>query len=149
MVSTVTRLHAVDDQPMRARPTVLLADDHPAILSHVTRMLEEDFEVLGAVSDGKAALRESERLKPDVIVLDIAMGVPSGIEVALQLRDTGRAPKIVFLTVHDDSQFVSAALSAGGTAYVVKHRLGTDLVPAIRAALAGNLFVSAFLLHDL
>ena len=123
---------------------VLLADDNAAILEHVRAMLCSEFEVVGAFPEGESVLREYDRLQPDVIILDISMGRLSGIEVARRLRDTGRQAKIVFLTVHEDQEFVSAALGAGGSAYVVKSRMGTDLIDAVRAALAGKLFVSSF-----
>ena len=128
------------------RPRVLLADDNPAILERATTLLEQEFDVL-ALSSGEALLEEHDRLKPDVIVLDISMSGISGIEVARRLREKGSNAKIIFLTVHEDSDFVNAALGAGGSAYVVKNCLGTDLVSAIHAVLADKLFVSAPLLY--
>lgn len=127
------------------KPTrVVLADDNTAILDHVKAMLLPEFEVVGAFPEGESIMKEYDRLQPDVVILDISMGRMSGIEVARRLRDTGREAKIVFLTVHEDQEFVSAAIGAGGSAYVVKSRMGTDLVEAVRAALAGRLFISAF-----
>jgi len=127
-----------------SRASVLLADDNSAVLGHVRRLLERDkqYEVVSAVTDGSDVLREYSRLRPDVIVLDISMGELSGIDVARKLRDSGCLSKIVFLTVHEDSDFLSAAMGAGGSAYVVKSRLSADLVSAIEAALSGKLFVS-------
>lgn len=124
---------------------VLLADDNPAVLEHVTSMLRPDFEIVGECHDGESVLREYDKLKPDVLVLDVSMGRMSGIDVARRLRDTGRAARIVFLTVHEDQEFVTAALGAGGCAYVVKSRISTDLVSAIQAALAGKLYISSSL----
>ena len=132
-----------------AKPSILLADDNSAILNHVSDLLDVDnhYEVVAAVLDGAAVLREYSRLKPDVIVLDISMQVLSGIDVAQHLRDRGCNSKIVFLTVHDDSDFVNAAMGAGGLGYVLKTRLGTDLIPAINAVLSNKLFVSPSLLY--
>jgi DNA-binding NarL/FixJ family response regulator len=132
------------------RVTILLADDNSAVLDHVSTLLEagDGYEVIGAFGDGAAVLREYDRLRPDVIVLDISMEVLSGIDVAQQLRDCGCHSKIVFLTVHEDSDFVNAAMGIGGTGYVVKSRLGMDLIPAIRAALSDKLFVSPTLLYQ-
>lgn len=124
---------------------VLLADDNTAILAHVKAMLCPDFEVVGAFPEGDSVLSEYDRLQPDVVILDISMGRISGIDVARRLRDAGRQAKIVFLTVHEDQEFVSAAIGAGGSAYVVKSRMGTDLIDAIRAVLAGRLYISTFL----
>jgi DNA-binding NarL/FixJ family response regulator len=82
------------------------------------------------------------RLHPDILVIDISMPVLSGIEAAQQLKQSGTDAKIVFLTIHEDPDFVQAALAAGASGYVVKSRLATDLLLAIRAALAGGRFVS-------
>ena len=125
-----------------AKPSVLLADDSPAILEHVSKMLEASYEICAIVADGERVFEEIGKAKPDVIILDISMPRASGIDVARRLRDQGCDSKIMFLTVHDDPDFVEAALAAGASAYVVKYSLGTDLVPAIEAALAGKLFVS-------
>ena len=124
------------------RPSVLLADDNPAVLAHLATMLASSFQIVAAVSDGQIVLREAARLRPDVTVLDISMPGMSGIDVAHRLRESGSLTKVVFLTVHEDSDFVEAALAAGGSAYVIKYSLGTDLIPAIEAALSGKLFVS-------
>ena len=124
---------------------VVLADDNTAILAHVQAVLFPEFEVVGAFSEGESVLSEYDRLQPDVVVLDISMGKMSGIEVARRLRDTGRQAKIVFLTVHEDQEFVSAAIGAGGSGYVVKSRMGTDLIDAVHAVLAGRLFISNFM----
>lgn len=127
--------------------SILLADDNPAILHHVCKVLEHRFEILGAFADGKSVLREYADLRPSVIILDVAMGELSGIDVARHLRAAGCDSKIVFLTVHEDIDFVNAAFGAGGSAYVVKSRIDSDLIPAISAALCGKLFVSAPLMY--
>jgi DNA-binding NarL/FixJ family response regulator len=123
---------------------ILLADDNPAVLEHVRSMLENGYVIVGEFRDAESVLREYDKLKPDVIILDISMGCTSGIDVARRLRDSGRLAKIVFLTVHEDQEFVSAALGAGGSAYVVKSAMGTDLISALQAAVEGKLFVSSF-----
>jgi DNA-binding NarL/FixJ family response regulator len=125
----------------------LLADDNSAVLNHVTRTLRKEYDIVAAVTDGESVLKQYPRLRPDVIVLDISMGDLSGIDVARRLRDSGCHSKIVFLTVHEDSDFVNAAMGTGASAYVVKSRMSTDLVSAIEAALAGKLFVSGSLLY--
>ena len=132
------------------KASILLADDNSAVIHRVSSLLETDDEyaVVGALNDGAAVLREYQRLRPDVIVLDISMELLSGIDVAQQLRDCGCHSKIVFLTVHEDADFVNAAMGAGGSAYVVKSRLGMDLIPAIHAALCNKFFVSPSLLDE-
>ena len=131
------------------RITVLLADDNVAVLDHIRTMLEKemDCKVVAVISDGATVVREYQRLRPNVISLDISMGLQSGIEIARQLRDSGCTAKIVFLTVHEDSDYVNAAMGAGGSAYVVKSRLNMDLLTAINAVLSGKLFVSPSLLY--
>jgi DNA-binding NarL/FixJ family response regulator len=130
------------------RTTILLSDDNPAILDHVGRMLgkEKCYQVVGAISDGSFVVREYARLRPDVIILDISMGEVSGIDIAKDLRDSGCRAKIIFLTVHEDSDYVNAGMGAGGSAYVVKSRLSQDLALAITAVLSNKLFVSPNLL---
>jgi DNA-binding NarL/FixJ family response regulator len=124
------------------RPRVLLADDHPAMLALTAAALANEYSVVGSVADGLALLAEAERLHPDVIVLDITMPGLGGIEAARQLRRSRQPARLVFLTVHERRDFAQAALDAGGLGYVVKARLASDLLPAIRAALADRHFVS-------
>ena len=107
-------------------------------------MLKPFFNVVGTASDGKAAVEAENRLHPDVVVLDISMPVMSGLDAATQMRKHGSKTRIVFLTVHEDTDILAAAKAAGGKGYVVKARLGSDLIPAINEVLAGRDFVSQF-----
>jgi len=129
------------------RPRVLLVDDNPAILQHASRLLANEFDVVGAVLDGESVLRHYEHVKPDLVVLDISMGEFGGLEIARHLLELGHGAKVVFLTVHEEQEFICAAFAAGGAGYVVKSRLNTDLPPALRAALDGKVFISANLQH--
>jgi DNA-binding NarL/FixJ family response regulator len=122
---------------------VLLVDDNEAMLNRVAAVLTPGCEVVGAVSDGPSAIRAAETLQPEVIVLDISMPGMTGLEVASRLRATGSTAALVFLTVHDDEEFLLAAKAAGGIGYVIKRRLGTDLLHAVQEAQAGRSFVSA------
>jgi DNA-binding NarL/FixJ family response regulator len=125
-----------------SRARLLLADDHEEFLAVETRLLEPEFEVVTTARDGRAALEETARLGPDALILDISMPDLGGLEAARFLRAAGSCVKIVFLTVHGDPDYVRAGLAAGVSGYVVKTRLASDLVPALRAALAGRTFVS-------
>src|SRR5215467_577101 len=101
---------------MRAR--ILVAEDHELVRSRIVELLRRDFEVLEALSDGEALLESAARLKPDVCILDISMPVLNGIETAVRLKASGSEAKVVFLTIHEDQDFVRAALSSGGSGYV-------------------------------
>ena len=89
-------------------------------------------------------MEAEKELRPDVVVLDISMPVMSGIDAAKQMRKSGSKAPIVFLTVHQDNDILAAAKRAGGLGYVVKARMETDLVHAIKEALEGREFVSPF-----
>ena len=121
---------------------VLLADDHPDFLAVAARLLEGEYEVVQAVGDGESLLHEAAHLRPEIVVLDISMPGLNGIEAARRLKAAGGAAAVVFLTVHSDPDYVRAALAAGARGYVVKSRLASDLLPALREALAGRSFVS-------
>jgi len=121
---------------------VLLVDDNEAMLVRASAALMPDCLIVGAVKDGPAALAAAGALRPDVIVLDISMPGMSGFEVADRLRKTGSTAAVVFLTVHDDEEFVVAAKAAGVIGYVVKPRLTSDLLRAVREAREGRPFVS-------
>ena len=112
------------------------------MLAQAVNRLTGTFEIVGSVSNGLDLLKLAAQLNPDVVVLDITMPDMDGIEVARQLRRVGCQAKLVFLTVHNDADYVQAAFQAGGIAYVLKSRLASDLVTGIREALAGRNFIS-------
>ena len=125
------------------RIRVLVADDHQQMLEYVCELLSADcFEVVDAVSDGQAALESALKLRPDVVVLDISMPVMNGIQAAKRLREANPDTRIVFLTVDKDPDTCHAALQTGALGYVLKPRLGNDLIPAIKMAHSGQRFVS-------
>ena len=124
------------------RQRVLLADDYEDFLVVTAQLLEPEFDVVQTVGDGQALLAAAARLDPDVVVLDISMPVLNGLEAARQLKAKASRAKIVFLTVHRDPDYIRAALAAGALGYVVKCRLASDLLLALREVLAGRSFVS-------
>jgi DNA-binding NarL/FixJ family response regulator len=127
-----------------SRKRVLLADDHAATIQHWRTLLEPEFEVVGTVSDGEALVDAAERLVPDVIVTDIVMPGMSGIAAASAILQRHPAARIVFATVHADHAMLRRGLAVGGLGYVLKVRAGDDILPAIRAALRGELHISPF-----
>jgi DNA-binding NarL/FixJ family response regulator len=125
-----------------SRLRVLVADNHQAMLDNLVQLLSHDFDVVATVRDGAAVVREAPRVNPDVLVLDIAMPVLSGIEAASRLKASGSTAKVVFVTMHRDREFVDGAAALGSVGFVVKNRLVSDLIPAIRSVVAGQPFVS-------
>ena len=137
-------MSAPTDPEARAAPParVLLADDHPAMLGLATTTLAGACAIVGTVGDGNALLAAVERLHPEVVVLDITMPPLDGLAAARQLQRSHPEIRLVFLTVHEDADYARAAFAAGALGYVVKARLASDLLPAVRAALAGRRFLS-------
>jgi DNA-binding NarL/FixJ family response regulator len=126
-----------------SRARIVIADDNEPLLSSVAALLTGDFDVVGAVSNSHELLEVIDRLHPDLIVCDITMPDVDGLEAARRLRDAGSTAKIVFLTVHDDSDYLREGLSVGAMGYVIKDKLVADLPKALHEALAGRHFVSA------
>jgi DNA-binding NarL/FixJ family response regulator len=121
---------------------VVLADDHPEMVAKVRRTIGEEFDIVGTVADGNQAVNAVLTLDPDVLVLDISMPIMDGISAAKQLQAANCRAKIVFLTIHNDRDYVAAAISAGALGYVTKGRLSCDLAIAIHEVLRGHPFVS-------
>jgi DNA-binding NarL/FixJ family response regulator len=124
------------------RLRVLVADDHKIMLDNLVRLLSSEFDVVATARDGGAVVTEATRVNPDLLVLDIAMPVLTGIAAAARLKANGSTAKVVFVTMHHDREFVQESAALGTVAYVVKDRLVSDLMPAIRSVLAGEAFVS-------
>jgi len=124
--------------------TVLLADDHPPFLEAATDILKTHFDVVGTATDGAMLVSEALRLRPDVIVTDIAMPILNGIEAVNQLRSSNFTATYVFLTAHANGEFLKACLAEGALGYVLKSRMRSHLVAAIQAALKGEIYVSPF-----
>ena len=125
-------------------PRVLLVDDLSQFLEKVTYILRDEFDIVGYAQDGEEAIKAASTLNPDLLVLDIEMPFPNGIQVASHLRDSGCRAKVIFLTVHEDPDYVAAAWSVGALGYVLKSRIASDLLPAAREVLKGHRFISSF-----
>jgi DNA-binding NarL/FixJ family response regulator len=127
---------------------ILLADDQPMIYGAVASLLKPSHKIIACVGDGQALIQAAMRMKPDVIVTDISMPVLNGIEAARKLRDSGSTSRIIFLTVHEDSDYIKACFDAGALACVSKARMSADLLSAIQEALVGHSFVSPIALNS-
>ncbi len=130
------------------RPRIFLADDHPEFLAMVSRLIEAEFEVIETFQDGQAIVDAANTLNSDLVVMDISMPGINGIDAARQLNAAGCKAKVVFLSVHQDQDYVLSALATGALGYVVKDRLASDLIPALREALADHRFVSSCIAQE-
>jgi DNA-binding NarL/FixJ family response regulator len=120
---------------MSARTTLLLADDHCETAQLLRDLLQTEFDVIAHVTDGRALVRDAERLRPDVIVTDISMPDLDGISAAVEILEQNPAARIILVTVHADPVLVARGLAAGALGYVLKLAAGDELVPAVHAAL--------------
>jgi DNA-binding NarL/FixJ family response regulator len=123
------------------RPKIALADDHQGILDYLSGLLGSNFDIVGSVSNGLEVPGLVDKTKPDLVVMDIGMPGMNGIQTARHLRKLGYLGKIIFLTVVQDEDYVSTAFAAGATGYVLKARMQSDLLPAIKEVLRGGSFV--------
>ena len=121
---------------------IFLVDDNGDMLRDLREELSAEFEIAGTAENGEEAVREVLRLDPDILVLDITMPVMNGLQVASMLREKHPRTKILFLTIHEEPEYISAAFSAGAWGYVTKRRLANDLPLAIREVFGGRNFLS-------
>ena len=125
-----------------SRPRVLLADDHTMFSQGLQSLLEDDFDLVGAVADGEALVEAARRLNPDVIIVDISMPVMNGLDAVRQLKKDGATAKIIFLTMHADDRLLAEAFRCGGSGYVLKQSAGEELITGIGKVLAGQKYVT-------
>jgi DNA-binding NarL/FixJ family response regulator len=121
---------------------LLLADDHKLVLDGLRKILEPEFEVVGTVEDGRALLAAAVRLRPDAILVDIAMPLLNGIDAARQLRQTVPESKVIFVTMHAERAYIVAAVEVGAAGYVLKRSLPKELLAAVRAVIGGERFLA-------
>jgi two-component system, NarL family, response regulator NreC len=122
---------------------ILIADDHGVLRAGLTALLsaEPQMEVGAEASDGKDALKKTELLKPDVVLLDLSMGELGGIDVAHRLRRAQPDVKVLILTVHEDKELLREAMRAGASGYVLKKASKNELVSAIHSAMRGDFYI--------
>jgi DNA-binding NarL/FixJ family response regulator len=123
-------------------PRVLLADDHRLLREALAKLLESGCEVVGAVADGRELLAVAPNLKPDVIVLDVAMPRLNGLDAARQLKRLVPDTKLIFVTVSSDPDLVAEAFQAGASGYVLKNSSAAELFQAIREVSEGRVYVT-------
>jgi DNA-binding NarL/FixJ family response regulator len=131
------------------RPRVLLADDHALLLGALEKLLSTDCEVVGQVADGRALVDAADRLKPDVIVLDISMPNLNGLEAGRQIKQRLRSVKLVFVTMNEDPDLAAEAFRAGASGYLLKQSAATELMTAIRQVMQGRSYVTPLMTEGL
>lgn len=122
---------------------LLIADDHGVLRAGLRALLsaEPNLEVVGEAETGEEALRQAEALHPDVVLLDISMPGPGGIEVTRQLKARLPDVRVLILTVHEDETLLREALRAGAAGYIVKRAVEEELIAAILAVWRGDVYV--------
>jgi DNA-binding NarL/FixJ family response regulator len=128
-----------------SRPRILLGDDHGLIIEGLRSLLEKDFEVVGVASNGRELIAETERLKPDAVLLDVSMPVLNGMEAARQIRKSAPHVKLLFVTQKSDREYVQAAFRMGASGYVLKQSVVGEVGPALHEVLAGHYYVTPLL----
>jgi DNA-binding NarL/FixJ family response regulator len=124
------------------RPRVLLADDHRLLREAFASLLEPDCDVVGAVADGRALLEVAPELRPDIVVLDIAMPSLNGLDAARQLKRMMPGVKVIFLTVSEDPDLAGEAFRAGASGYLLKNSAASELLQAIQDVYHGRSYVT-------
>ncbi|MFQ6102095.1 MAG: response regulator [Anaerolineae bacterium] len=128
----------------KSKIRVFLADDHAVVRDGLRFLLEaqDDIEVIGAAANGRDAVRQVAKLRPDVVIVDIAMPDLNGIEATWQIRETCPSAQVIILSMHSTSEHVFRALQAGARGYLLKESAGIEVVTAVRAVHAGRRHLS-------
>jgi DNA-binding NarL/FixJ family response regulator len=128
--------------PSMPKPRVLLADDHVMLLSAFRTLLEDDCDVVGTASNGRDLVELAAELKPDLILLDVAMPLMNGLEAARQVKQANPDIHIIFLTMNDDPDVAAEAFRGGASGYLLKSSAGSELMTAVREAMKGLSYVT-------
>lgn len=130
------------------RSRILIADDHKLVAELCQNLLEPEFDVIGVVNDGRALLRAASELKPDVIIVDIAMPVLNGLDAAEQVRKMLPAVKVLFITMNTDADVAAEGFRRGGSGYLLKTCAASQMMTAVRDVLEGKTYLSPSLSRD-
>jgi DNA-binding NarL/FixJ family response regulator len=125
-----------------AKPRVLLADDEVLFLGGLEQLLAADCDIVGHVSDGRTLVTDASLLRPDIILLDVAMPLLNGLDAARQIKQFDRSVRLVFVTMNEDPDLAAEAFRAGGAAYLLKRSAGSELLTAIREAMKHRSYVT-------
>lgn len=130
------------------RPTLLLADDHVALVDGIARILREHVEIVGTVTDGATLCEAARQLHPDVIVSDIAMPTVSGMEALRRLRQQQPEVRVIMFTMHADARLAAEAFRLGAKGFVTKQESSDELVKAVQAVVNGHKYITPSLTDD-
>jgi DNA-binding NarL/FixJ family response regulator len=133
---------------MTNRSRILIADDHNLMAELCKQLLETEFDVVGVVSDGRALVRAAAELKPNVVVLDIAMPILNGLDAGRQVKEMLPAVKLIYLTMNADVELAAEAFRRGASGYLLKTCAKADVVLAVRDVLRGKSYMSPSLSWD-
>lgn len=125
------------------RPRILLADDHMLLLDGLRNLLERHYDLVGTVQDGQAVVSAAQRLRPDLVLMDVAMPVLNGLQAGQRLREQQPKIKLLYVSMYGDPPYVEEAMRLGASGYVLKRSGWSELSRAIEAALAGKQYVSS------
>ncbi|HTD56744.1 MAG TPA: response regulator transcription factor [Silvibacterium sp.] len=131
-----------------SRSRVLIADDHTLVADLCRNLLESEFEIVGTVSNGRAMVRAAAELRPDVIVVDIAMPVLNGLDAGQQIKERLPTVKLVFLTMNTDIELAAEAFRRGASGYLHKTCAAKEMLTAVREVLQGRSYMSRTICRD-
>lgn len=126
----------------RHRARLVIADDHTLLAEACKHLLEPEFDVVGIADNGRALLQLASELKPEIVILDIAMPQLNGLDAGKQIKHLLPATKLVFLTMNMSPEVAAEAFRSGASAYVVKSSAASELVRAVRRALRSESYLS-------
>ncbi|NOX33010.1 MAG: response regulator transcription factor [Deltaproteobacteria bacterium] len=130
---------------MKHKPIeIVIADDHTIVRQGLKKLLEEEncLKITGEAMDGREAVQKVRELKPDVIIMDIAMPVLNGIEAARQIKQSTLKTKVIILSMHDHTRYIRELLSIGVSGYLLKDAVSSDIIKAIKTAVKGESYLS-------
>lgn len=129
-------------------PRILIADDHTLVLAGLLKLVEGEGQVVGTVEDGRALLAAAQKLRPDIILLDISMPLLNGLDAARQLKKLVPDSRLIFLTMHATPTYVTEAFRAGASAYLLKRSAASELRQAIQAVMRGQHYLTPLITKD-
>jgi len=129
-------------------PRIIIADDHTLVAEACRKLLEQDYEVVATVSDGRALVRAVAELRPHLVIVDVAMPILNGLDAGQQAKELIPSVKLIFLTMNHDADLAAEAFRRGASGYLVKTCAASELVVAVREVLRGKSYLSPMIAKD-